>query len=243
VNSRQAQRILLIYRPGLGDESDPEIQAALGLAQREPALKEWFQAHCAFQRELRAKFRELPVVDGSKETLLAQRVARGPSLWWQRRVAWALAASILLFLGLAAWWQRPTPRAQFAEFRARMVRTVLREYRMDIETNDLRHLRQFHAAQGAPADYQVPPGLERQPLTGGGLLSWQSRPVSMVCFDSGRGDMLFLFVIDRRAMHDAPDETPHWTRVNKLTTASWSRAGRTYVLTGLGEQAFLQRFL
>jgi len=37
-----------------------------------------------------------------------------------------------------------------------MVRTALRDYRMDIVTNDLNQIRLFMKTNGAPADYVLP---------------------------------------------------------------------------------------
>ena len=59
-------------------------------------------------------------------------------------------------------------------------------------------------SRGAPADYDVPRGLERLQLTGGGRLTWRSNPVAMVCFDRGDKQMLFLFVMKRSAVKDPP---------------------------------------
>ena len=66
-----------------------------------------------------------------------------------------------------------------------MVSTALREYRMDIVTNDMRTLRHALQAKGAPADYELSQGLETMQLTGGAALTWRNHPVSMVCFDRG----------------------------------------------------------
>ena len=84
---------------------------------------------------------------------------------------------------------------------------------MDLVTNDMRQIRQFMAQRGAPADYHVPRGLERLQLTGGGRLTWRNNPVSMVCFDRGDKQMLFLFVMKRSAVKDPPPKTPRVAEV------------------------------
>jgi hypothetical protein len=154
----------------------------------------------------------------------------------------AAAAMIMLLLGLAPLWLSPRNPDRFTDYRSRMVRTVLREYRMDIVTNDMTQVRQFLAAHEAPADYALTKGLEALQLTGGGLLRWRGNRVSMVCFDRGDKAMLYLFVIQRAALKDAPRESLQPAKVNKLATLSWSQGDKTYVLAGPDEPLFLQRY-
>jgi hypothetical protein len=140
------------------------------------------------------------------------------------------------------WLNPPTPD-RFANYQARMVSQALREYRMDLVTNDMRQVRQFMAARGAPDDYHVPQGLERLQLTGGGLLAWRSNPVAMVCFDRGDKQMLFLFVMKRTALKDPPPEAPQVSKVSQILTVSWTRGDNTYVLAGPEEAGFVQKYL
>jgi hypothetical protein len=162
---------------------------------------------------------------------------------WYRQPAWLAAAAVALFIGIAGlWFAQKTPN-QFAQFRDRMVSTALREYRMDLVTNDMTQLRQFMAAKGAPADYDVTKGLARLALTGGGLVRWQSHPVTMVCFNRGDNQMLFLFVMDRSAIKEVPSQTPEVATVHDLITVSWSEGDKTYVLAGPPEADFLKKYL
>ena len=124
-----------------------------------------------------------------------------------------------------------------------MVSGALREYGMDIKTNDMRVVRQELASRGAPADYVVPRGLGRLRLTGGGRLTWRSNPVGMVCFNRGDNQMLFLFVLKRSALKDPPPATPRLAKVNELLTASWTQGDETYVLAGPEEADFVQKYL
>jgi len=89
----------------------------------------------------------------------------------------------------------------------------------------------------------VPRGLKQLQLTGGGLLRWRSQPVTMVCFDRGDKQMLFLFVMARSAVKDPPPETPQVVKVNKLLTAQWSQADKTYLLAGPEEADFVRKYL
>jgi hypothetical protein len=147
----------------------------------------------------------------------------------------------MLGIGLALWWTQERPPDRFADYRGRMVRAALRQYRMDVLTNDLAAVRQYLAANGAPVNFTVPAALERLPLTGGGLLRWRGHKVSMVCFDRGDQQMLFLFVVDRSAVKEAPPPAPQLAKVSKLQTASWTRDNRAYLLAGPeGSEPFRQ---
>ena len=241
----EAREILLLYRPGATDAAEPDMVEALALAHQDRELGLWFEEHCAFQAALRAKLRQIEVPAHLKERLLAGQKVIRPAAWWRQPLWLAAAASVAILLGLAGLWLRPGAPDQFANFQARMVSTALREglYQMDVVTNDMRQVRQYLAAKGGPADYDVAPGLARLQLTGGGLLRWRSHPVSMVCFDRGDKQMLYLFVMDRSAVNDPPTATPRVTRVNRVLTASWTRGDKTYVLAGPEEADFPRKYL
>ncbi len=242
MTTTQAKDILLLYRPGTADAEDPQVVAAIALARRDPELARWFEQHCAFQNALRTKLRQIEVPAHLKAALLAQQNIVRPPIWWQRP-AWLSAAAVVLFLGVAAIWLKPANPNRFANFQARMVSTAVREYRMDLVTNDMRQLRQFIAGRGAPSGYQLTKGLEKLQLTGGGCLQWRSHPVAMVCFNRGDDQMLFLFVMKRSALKDPPSETPEVSKVTELQTVSWTQGEYTYVLAGPEEPQFLRKYL
>ena len=197
MNPTEAKIILLAWRPGHGDLRDRDVAVALELARHDPALKEWLRKHTAFQRAMEKNFREMPVPGDLRGRILARSKTVGPARTW-RQPAWlAAAAAVVLLLGLAALWFRPAREDSFTTFRERTVRGVQRVYpAMDIVTNDMVPVRKFLASRSAPADYVLPAGLSRLPVTGAGVLRWQGRLVSMVCLDSIDRGTLFLFVLD-----------------------------------------------
>lgn len=243
MSPQEAKQILLLYRPGTADANDPQVAEAVELARREPELARWFEQHCAFQQAMRAKLRQIAVPPHLKAVLLTRQKVIPLQAWW-RSPAWlAAAAAIVLLVGMASFWLKPRSGARFANFQARMVGTALREYRMDLVTNDMRQVRQFMAERGAPADYDLTTGLEKLQLTGAGLLRWRSHPVAMVCFNRGDNQMLFLFVMRRSALKDPPPQSPQLAKVNDLVTASWTRGDKTYLLAGAEEADFARKYL
>jgi hypothetical protein len=243
VNPVGARQVLLLYRPGSAEVRDPELVHALECVKGDAELGAWFNQHCAYQAALTRKFRQIAVPPDLKARILARsKVVRLPV--WRRTPMWlALAAMLMLFLGLAAFWPNPRTPDRFADYQARMVRSALRQYRMDLITNDMQQVRQFMADHRAPSDYRLTRGLEQLRLTGGGLLKWRSRPVAMVCFNRGDDQMLYLFVMDQSAVKDPPPLTPALSKVNKLLAASWSQGDKTYVLAGPEEPDFVRKYL
>lgn len=246
MNSSEAREVLLLYRPGTADAAEPQMAEALEMARQDPELGRWFEQHRAFQKAMRAGFQQIEVPVHLKISLLTQKPAQQrpipPHPWWRSPV-WLAAAAVVLLLGLAGAWLKPRPANRFANYQSRVVSEAQREYRMDLVTNDMRQIRQFMASRGAPADYDVARGLEHLQLTGGGRLTWRSNPVTMVCFDRGDKQMLFLFVLKRSAVKDPPPATPQMAKVNLMLTASWTRGDNTYVLAGPEEADFLKKYL
>jgi hypothetical protein len=247
VNRSEAQRVLLLYRPGTAETGDPEMLEALDLARSDPELGRWFSQHRAFQKAVGARLRQIEVPAHLRTSILAQAQVQKPSVGRPQpsrlNPVWMAVAVVLILVGLAGLWLKPRPAGQFANYRARIVSGALRQYQMDIQTNDMRLVRQDLASRGAPADYILPQGLERLHLTGGGRLTWRSHPVAMVCFDRGDKQMLFLFVMKRSALKDPPPAKPRLDKVNELLTASWSQGDETYLLAGPEEADFLQKYL
>jgi uncharacterized membrane protein YbaN (DUF454 family) len=166
MNCSEAKEVLMLYRPGTTDAADPQIAEALELARRDPELGNWLEQHRAFQKAMRAKFQQIEVPAHLKASLLIRGAAQPKAIpfqaSWRRPVWLTAAAAVLVLLGLAGVWLRPRVPDRFANYQTRMVSEAQREYSMDLVTNDMRQIRQFMARHDAPADYDVPRGLERR---------------------------------------------------------------------------------
>ena len=252
MNSQQAQEILLLYRPGTTDAQDPDFVAALALARQDQELGRWLQDQSALQNALRAKFRQIQVPEGLKEQILSERKAHMALPLKRKLVLGAVcAAGILLFAAIAQPLLRSHEDKSFANFRNRMVSTVARlglYPKMDFETNDPAQIRQYLAQHQAHGDYVLPSPLEKTTSTGCAILPWQGKPVSMVCFNSGKlpssnSPDLFLFVINRTDVPKAPPSgAPQFAQEGRLAIASWTYRDKTYVLAGLGDEASLRQY-
>jgi hypothetical protein len=240
----------MLYRPGDSDAQDLQMAEALSLARRDTELGSWLAKHNALQSAIRRKFKQVPVPGDLSARVLAGQKIRRPIIWWQQPSILAAAAAIVLLFSLAVYWSQPREKKGLLGFGSRMASTALRNYVMDLETNDLSQIRAFLAEHKAPANYVLPKPLEKITATGCVITSWHGKQVSMLCFNSGRpmdpGEKsdLFLFVIDRAALPDAPPtSTPVVAKVNKLTTASWSLGDKVYLLGGFGDEDYIRKFL
>jgi hypothetical protein len=72
----------------------------------------------------------------------------------------------------------------------------------------------------------------------------------MICFKTGRpltsgqSSDLWFFIIEQATLPDAPKTaTPQIATVNQVTTASWTRQGKTYLLAIEGDEALLRKYL
>jgi hypothetical protein len=269
VNKEQVKAMLLACRPGTRDVEDPEVADALQATRQDTELHAWLERQAIFHESVRTELRELPVPADLKARILRQHTAARPEsaighdtesdrpdgwlarhrsssvivpIWWRREVL--LAAACLAFaLVVTVLWFRPTGEDEsFAGFRSRMVGFALREYRMDILTNNLDRVRAYLREHGTPADYVLTAGLEKTPVMGGASLSWQNHPVSMVCFNLPQNQTLYMFVMDEAYLQGRKALSPDAVLqpAHGIMTASWSRQGKVYLIAAPVDQAVLK---
>lgn len=230
MNLQQARQILLACRSGTADEADPDVRAALAMVARDPELAAWWHQQQQIHAALRGCFREIPVPASLKaEILAAERIIVAP--WWQSTKvrALALAAALVGLLAILLW---PTPPEveTLDQFRERMVRTVIREYRMDLTTAVESDIRDFLRANQGHPEFQLRGAVGEVPLFGVGRLSWRGKPVSMICLARRPNVLMYLFVIERSALDVPPGESPEFAEVVNRATASWAAGDLVYVL-------------
>jgi hypothetical protein len=251
VNRDEAKNILLLYRPGTADAADPQIAEALALAKYDPELTLWLDKICAQQEALREKFRQIPVPAGLEEQIISEQAAQTKIISFPRNLALATATAIAALIILTLFWFRPHAKDDtFAIYQDQMASVALRGYTMDLATNNPAPIRVYLAQNEAPSDFGLPASLEKIEVTGCAIEGWQHAKVSMICFRTGRplppgqSSDLWLFVIDRAAMKNAPEEnTRQFARVNKLMTATWTDGGKIYFLGTEADEATLRKYL
>lgn len=246
MNSQEAKDILLLYRPAV-DRDDAEFTEALALAQADPELASWFQQHCAFQNAAASAFNSIPVPDGFKEQILSERRAH-LTLSSRRKLLAAVSATVILacvsIFTFRSFQPRPALDNSFANFQSSMIGKILRYPKMDLLTNDLQAIRQELGQTNLP----FTAALDKTAGTGCAKLEWHDKPVSMVCFNSGKNGAptkpdLFLFVVDKSAIKDPPPTAPLIAHARKtLVSGGWSSGDKIYVLAALGDEEFLKQY-
>lgn len=257
MTSEQAKEVLALYRPGTSDAQDPAFAEALELTRRDPELDRWFQQHCQLYAAIRAKFKATRVPEGLKEQILAERKVHLPG-FWRRPIGLptAVLAAVVVVIAVVLWMQ-PSDDTSFQAFQEEQTHFAMRDYGMNLRTNNLGAIQAYLSTNGAPIGYVLPEGLAKAVAAGGltatgcALPDWRGKPVTMICFKTGRklpgnpGSDLWFFVADARTMKHPPAQltiTP-LTSASSVTMAAWTVGDKVYLLSGMGDADFLKSYL
>jgi hypothetical protein len=246
VTSQEARDVLLRYRPGTVDEADPEVLAALAVAERDLDLAEWLEDHRRFQDGVRQRLGEIPLPAGLSEQIIAEH--RAARVRWQmtrRRVLVGVGVGVMgLLVGRLAWPRGSAPENTLARFRSRMVGTVLRGYAMELESGEVARVAEHLAERQAQLGWPMEAVLVGRPLMGCAVLTWQSRPAVMLCYGRGGEPEVWMFVVASETLHGPPaGGVPVFAQVHRMATASWAREGKVVLVAGRFEEAELRGWL
>jgi hypothetical protein len=98
----EAKSILRFYRPEAPDVQDDAMIEALALARNNPELSAWFEAHCAMEAALRAKFREIVPPAGLKEQIISEHKANRRTVPKASRRTLVATALAIVLVGVLA---------------------------------------------------------------------------------------------------------------------------------------------
>ena len=258
MNRDEAKIILQLYRPDTADVDDPQIAEALALAKSDSELARWLEEHCARQNALREKFQQIEIPAGLKEQIISEQAAFSKRNSRREKIV-LVAAMTAIVISLAVIAALYFPRGgngnragsnTLANYQNQMAGIATSGYGMNFPMNDLSQIRAYLAQNTAPSDYDLPAPLEKTAATGCAIEGWQDKKVSMICFRTGKplpsnqqGD-LWLFVVDRASIKDAPDAaSPQFAKVNQLATAVWTQGGKLYLLATEGDEQTLRKYL
>lgn len=248
----EAKTILLLYRPGTADATDPQIAEALALAQQDPDLETWLERQAVLQNIVREKFQQIVPPPGLKEKIIAGMPPTAEKIiLLPRYVALAAAAVIIAFIAVAFTWTRPQHSGtnNLADYNREMVSLAQRAYAMDLATSDPAKIHSYLAQTHAP-DFAVPAGLRDIAITGCAVENWQGAHVSMICFKSGKKRLaagqssdVWLFVVDSSAIPNAKPSAPQLGQIDRVATANWMQDGKLYLLAMLGDENSIKTLL
>lgn len=252
MNRDEAKNILLLYRHGTADADDPQIAEALALAKNDPELACWLEEHCARQFVFREKFRQITAPAGLREQIISEHEAQKKVVFWRQKITLTEMAALVLLMAVAApfWFLHHKHDDTLAIYQNRMAGVALRGYAMDLTTDNSEQIRAYLVHNNAPADFVLPAALKQAVLAGCAVESWQRVKVSMICFRTGRplapggqGD-LWLFVVDRTSVKGAPaGNSPQFSKVNRLITATWTQGDKLYLLGTEGDEQTIKLYL
>ena len=269
MNVEEAKMILQTSRPGDEAGGDPRLSAAQALLRSDPALAAWYAGEQRWDGECRRALAAVPVPPDLSAQILAlpagekvvplpaagrgaaRRSPRGVIFCYWGKVTpapwvWALAAVILVFLGIALQWLRPQPAGPWADFARDMITSTPHdEHHVDLKNSDFQQVRGWLAAHHGPADLGLPPVLYVSPgLTGCRVTDWHGRPVSMLCFMMPGDHHVDLYVTPVGAITDVPDPgRPVFAAIAGQMTVAWRAGANVCLLTGRVPEDFLRHCL
>lgn len=248
MDNQEAKFILQSYRPSGQDSSDPTFAEALEQAKTDPTLRNWFKEQQAFDGAFAEHLNGLPVPTDLKKTILLsnkitpiRRRSKMGFLW----AAAALLAISVAIAGLLNLKQAPPHETgpTFAEFSKDTTGILTPAFlKLDRQDHKITALTSYLAEQNAPADIQLPPGLQGMPGLGCKVFTWKQQKVSLICFRQSPNGAVHLFVIENTDWSgEAPAEQPTFRQQGNWETASWQTHDKTYLLAG-AKESHLQQF-
>ncbi|MBI5801559.1 MAG: DUF3379 family protein [Verrucomicrobia bacterium] len=241
-----AKFILRAYRVDGQDQSDPQVADALEMVKRDPELARWFAEEQALDSRLARSFGAFPVPQDLKTQLLAARQVIVVPFWRRHPVWLAAAAAVVILLGIvfapSPWRSGPA----LAEYQPEeILRFAAQGPHATTMVGSLADTRKWLATAGLPANLELSGPLASLRYKGCRTVAWRGRTVAMVClFDGARHLDLFVFNHGSTTA-GLPGEQPEFAQVSGLATATWTRAGHTYLLAAHDAVApeILKRYL
>jgi hypothetical protein len=270
MNNEEAKFILSAYRPSGKDSMDPQMQAALDLARRNPAMDAWLRLEIKQDTEISTALRTTTVPPALRDQILAGEKVTAFS-GKSRRIwtSWLpLIAAVLTIATTGSWlWteQRPGQQnapssvvagAKTAELAAwqKAVLTTLAPtdgtpMRFDSVSKNPEHLLSWLKARGNPVSINFSKsGLNLNQLASLGckVINLNGQPVSIICFHlpDGKGE-IHLAVADLKANPDAPKSgaSPGFLKHGKWITASWAEGDHWVMLASEMKEADFKQLI
>ncbi|HZQ46965.1 MAG TPA: hypothetical protein VFC07_08140 [Verrucomicrobiae bacterium] len=248
MNTQEAKFILQAYRPGGEDAGDPQFAEALAQAKLDPELAKWFAEQLAFDAAATRAIKEVKAPQHLRDSILAGRRVIEPKIWSRQPVVWAMAAAILILLGIAGFWVKSRRDwTQFASYRAEMTRAAEAHGKhVELESPDPAKIHAWLANQEVDPNYVLPARLSGAAAMGCRVVNWDGHKAYMICYWMQGTNHMDLFVAEKRDFKGAfPGDKPQFATTEGRATASWSYDAKVYLLVGQGpvDEKFLRQHL
>lgn len=252
MNKEKAKEWLSAYLEGLEFEENPELKAALQLADEDPELKAWWQEQREMDQQMEAALEEIPIPDNLEAKLLqAVGDRQDKTLIWKsaRRIVWGIGIAAVLVLSVVAVRQTSqhevilqnlqerisgTSPDSFNHFRDGMAYYIRNVYfQLDHLSKDVDSIDSWLKAENAPTFEALPEELLALKPIGCKQFKWNEQDVSLVCFHTENGKIVHMFILERdEARPDQYMGIDAIARSHELETGGWTTNDRVYVLVG-----------
>jgi hypothetical protein len=156
-----------------------------------------------------------------------------------------LAAAIVLlavFFGSRQGFFQPA--TSLADYRDEMVSFVRLDPALDLETAQLSEVSAFLKQRDFPSELTIPPRLRQLSPIGCRTLRFRGHEVALICFRSEQGELVHMFVINRKAMGKMrKSENPEFAAQGDWMTAIWMDDEHAYLLTAKGSRDAVAKYL
>jgi hypothetical protein len=237
MDNEQSMLILGAYRHTGEDASDPFFADALEQARLDPELAAWFAEERRFAEAMTRAIRDQQPPEHLRQSLLLGNkvvsLHRQRPLWTRPVLWFALAAALALFLGLGILFQQSEPSVTGPQL-ARQIIALAESGKITLGkmSGNPDELKSWLATRGSPHDFAIPAGLRGYPGIGCQTYVMNGTKVSLMCFMLDKDQVVHLFVMDEKALEDAPGEKPSIIREHDTIAATWSVGDKAYLLMG-----------
>lgn len=244
MDDKAFRSILSVYRPGESETRDARFEEAKAAAQADPRLSQWWSEEQALDQIIAGKLQSTHVPAGLLMRLTKPvQPATGQRASWSHGIGLA-AAAVILLATIFAWRRSFPPAASLADYRDEMVSFVKVDPTLEMKSNQLSEVMHWLGKSHAPSGFDVPQKVQNMESVGCRVLRFHGHDVTLVCFRSGDGKLLHLFVMDRAALPHLPQkERADFSSQGEWTTASWVEGEHAYLMTVQGDRTALERFL
>lgn len=236
---------LSTYRPNHSDANDPDLQEALNEVQRDPQLKQWFEAERQFDQQFSEKLKACPAPDGLRELILdaGQSVLNDSALTDSDRrtprrflMVWALAACITLVLLISSWLSRDRLAPSLEGWFTMIAEHSTADMPPPLELGNWAQVKYTLAQKGAPLPIKIPSKIKALPSHGCTVLNYKGALVSLICIDDQKSTH-HLYIIatdDLGEVVRIPE--PTLKQLENATALTWTDSNQLYMLVIEGSE-------
>lgn len=234
MTNRDASFLLGACRPNGADANDPEFAEAMALAGSDAELKAWFEDQRRFDSAIAARLQSVPPPAGLRSRILTGGRVSRPEPWFTARRLWAIAAMVMMFAGLGVWYSaglRANSGGWEDQSLAALSQLVSGQENFDAKSPNVADLQQWLRANGAPTVGALPASLLRFASLGCKTISWNGRPISIICFHGPGGELVHLAMTERAGLENPPPNGhPVYGTRDGWQTAAWSQGEMAMML-------------